>query len=179
MALLAAAALITGAAIGWAQEVSIKVLVNDAPISDYDIDQRERFLAITTQQQPSPALKKQAADMLIDEALQVQQARKLSVTINEDDVTTILKGMAEKNNLDVEGLSTALARAGVNVKTLKDRIRAQIYWQEAVRRKFRRARNVSASSSWSSRRMTARLKSLQRCLRGSASARSASTSRNR
>ena len=49
---LPASAAIAGAA----QEVSIKVLVNDDPISDYDIDQRERFLAITTQQQPSPAL---------------------------------------------------------------------------------------------------------------------------
>ena len=53
--------------------MSIKVLVNDDPISDYDIDQRERFLAITTQQQPSPALKKQATDMLIDERLQIRR----------------------------------------------------------------------------------------------------------
>jgi peptidyl-prolyl cis-trans isomerase SurA len=137
-ALVLAGLLFVGIPWGLAQEASIKVLVNDVPISEYDIDQRERFLAITTQQQPSPALKKQASDMLIDEALQVQEARKLTVTINEDDVTTILKGMAEKNNLDVDGLTTALARAGVNIKTLKDRIRAQLYWQEAVRRKFRR-----------------------------------------
>jgi peptidyl-prolyl cis-trans isomerase SurA len=46
--------------------------------------------------------------------------------------------MSEKNNLDVDGLASALGRAGVNIKTLKDRIRAQIAWQETVRRKFRR-----------------------------------------
>jgi peptidyl-prolyl cis-trans isomerase SurA len=138
VALLAAAALITGAAIGWAQEVSIKVLVNDAPISDYDIDQRERFLAITTQQQPSPELKKQATEMLVDELLQMQEAKRLSVTVDEEDVRRILADMAQKNNLDVDGLTTALGRAGVNIKTLRDRIRAQIAWQDAVRRKFRR-----------------------------------------
>jgi peptidyl-prolyl cis-trans isomerase SurA len=138
LALFAAAICLCGAAIGWAQEVSIKVLVNDAPISDYDIDQRERFLAITTRQQPSAELKKQATDMLIDELLQMQEAKRLSVTVDEDDVNRVLADMAEKNNLDVEGLSTALGRAGVNIKTLKDRIRAQIAWQEAVRRKFRR-----------------------------------------
>jgi peptidyl-prolyl cis-trans isomerase SurA len=121
-----------------AQEVSIKILVNDDPISDYDIDQRERFLAITTQQQPSPALKKQAADMLIDERLQLQEGRKATITPNDEDVTLILTDMAQKNNLDVDGLATALAKAGVNIKTLKDRIRAQVVWQEAVRRKFRR-----------------------------------------
>jgi peptidyl-prolyl cis-trans isomerase SurA len=131
-------ALVGGVPWGLAQEVSIKVLVNDSPISDYDIDQRERFLAITTQRPPSPALKKEATDMLIDELLQIQEGRKLSVTPNEDDVIAILQDMAKKNNLDVDGLATALAKAGVNIKTLKDRVRAQIVWQEVVRRKFRR-----------------------------------------
>src|SRR5688572_16898509 len=121
-----------------AQEVSIKVLVNDSPISDYDIDQRERFLAITTQQQPSPALKKQATEMLIDELLQMQEGKRLSVSSDEEEVRRVLSGMAEKNNLDLDGLTSALGKAGVNIKTLKDRIRAQIVWQESVRRKFRR-----------------------------------------
>jgi peptidyl-prolyl cis-trans isomerase SurA len=120
-----------------AQEVSIKVLVNDDPISDYDIDQRERFLALTTQEQPSPALKKKATDMLIDERLQLQEGRKLGVTADEDDMTKILDDMAKKNNLTVDGLATALSHAGTNIKTLKDRIRSQIVWQESVRRKFR------------------------------------------
>jgi peptidyl-prolyl cis-trans isomerase SurA len=130
--------LVGGTNPGTAQELSIKVLVNDDPISDYDVDQRERFLAITTQEQPSPALKKKATDLLIDERLQMQQARKLGVSADEDDLTRVLEDMAKKNNLSVDGLTTALGRAGVNIKTLKDRIRAQIVWADVVRRKFRR-----------------------------------------
>jgi peptidyl-prolyl cis-trans isomerase SurA len=126
-----------------AQEVSIKVLVNDDPISDYDIDQRERFLAITTQEQPSPDLKKKATDMLIDERLQMQEARKLSITPDEDDLNRILSDMAQKNNLTVDGLATALGKAGVNIKTLKDRIRAQLAWQSVVRQKFRHEVDVA------------------------------------
>jgi peptidyl-prolyl cis-trans isomerase SurA len=144
-ALLLLTALLGGIIPGSAQEVSIKVLVNDDPISDYDIDQRERFLAITTQQQPSPALKKQATDMLIDERLQTQEARKLGATADEADVTKVLEGMAEKNNLSVDGLATALGKAGVNIKTLKDRVRAQIVWQDAVGRKFRRDVQIADS----------------------------------
>jgi peptidyl-prolyl cis-trans isomerase SurA len=121
-----------------AQEQSIKVLVNDDPISDYDIEQRERFLALTTQQQPSPALKKEAIDLLIDERLQMQQGKKENVTADDANINRILSGMASKNNLTIEGLTTALARGGVNIKTLKDRIRAQLVWQEVVRGKFRR-----------------------------------------
>jgi peptidyl-prolyl cis-trans isomerase SurA len=137
-ALLLVVFLVVAANVGAAQEVSIVVLVNDDPISDYDIDQRERFLAITAQQQPSPELKKKATDMLIDERLQFQQGRKLSVSVDEDDVTRIIEDMAKKNNLDVNGLAAALAKAGINIKTLKDRIRAQITWQSVVRQKFRR-----------------------------------------
>jgi peptidyl-prolyl cis-trans isomerase SurA len=132
------AILVGGIAAVIAQEVSIKILVNDEPISDYDINQRERFLAITTQQEPSPALKKQASDMLIDERLQFQEGRKVSISPAEEDVTAILGDMAQKNNLSVEGLATALGKAGVNIKTLKDRIRAQLVWQATVQKKFRR-----------------------------------------
>jgi peptidyl-prolyl cis-trans isomerase SurA len=129
---------VVAASLGITQEVSIVVLVNDDPISDYDVEQRERFLAITTQEQPSPELKKKATDQLIDERLQVQQGRKLSVSVDEDDVTQIVEDMAKKNNLDVDGLATALGKAGVNIKTLKDRIRSQLVWQNVVRQKFRR-----------------------------------------
>jgi len=79
-ALILAVILVGGIRLASAQEVSIKVLVNDDPISDYDIDQRERFLAITTQQQPSTDLKKEATNLLIDERLQMQQARTLGIT---------------------------------------------------------------------------------------------------
>lgn len=141
LGLLAVLALAIGAftaTSGRAQEVSIKILVNDDPISDYDIGQRERFLALTTKEQPGPELKKNSADMLIDERLQIQEGQKLGVTPDEEDVTKVLSDMASKNNLDVAGLTTALGKAGVNVKTLKDRIRAQLVWQSVVRQKFRR-----------------------------------------
>jgi peptidyl-prolyl cis-trans isomerase SurA len=126
-----------------AQEVSIKILVNDDPISDYDIDQRMRFLALSTQQEPSAALKQQATDMLINERLQLQEARKNGITPDESTVTQVLADMAQKNNLEVDGLTTALGKAGVNIKTLKDRIRAQVVWQETVTKKFRHEVNVS------------------------------------
>ena len=138
MGLLATLLVAIGASIALAQELSIKVLVNDDPISDYDIDQRQRFLALTTPDKPGPALKKKATDMIIDERLQVQQGRKLGFTADSDDINRVLGDMAAKNNLDTDGLSTALGRAGVNIKTLRDRISAQIVWQDVVRRKFSR-----------------------------------------
>ncbi len=126
-----------GASLGLGQEVSIKVLVNDDPISDYDISQRERFLALTTKAKPGPELKKKSTDLLIDERLQIQAGRELGYTADEEEINKVLSDMASKNNLDLAGLTKALGSAGVNVKTLKDRVRAQLVWQDVVRRKFR------------------------------------------
>ena len=123
-------------------EQSIVVLVNDDPISAYDIEQRERFLAVTAHEQPGPELKKKATDMLIDERLQLQQGKKLGITPDDADVNKILADMAQKNNLTTEGLGSALGQMGVNMRTLKDRIRAQLVWQDVVRRKFRHEVNV-------------------------------------
>lgn len=130
----------------WAQaEQSIVVLVNDDPITVYDIEQRQRFLAVTTQEQPSPALKKKATDMLIEERLQIQQARKLGITSTEEDVNKVLAGMAKNNNMAPEQLASALGQMGVNIKTLRDRIKAQVVWQDVVRKKFRRDVSIAQS----------------------------------
>jgi peptidyl-prolyl cis-trans isomerase SurA len=126
-------------------EQSIVVLVNDDPITVYDIEQRQRFLAVTTQEQPSPALKKKAMDMLIEERLQIQQARKLGITSNEEDVNKVLAGMAKNNNMAPEQLASALGQMGVNIKTLRDRIKAQVVWQDVVRKKFRRDVSIAES----------------------------------
>src|SRR6476661_7192597 len=119
-------------------EQSIVVLVNDDPITLYDIEQRQRFLAVTTQEQPSPALKKKATDMLIEERLQLQQGKKLGITPDEEEVQKALVGMAQNNNMTPDQLGAALGQMGVNITTLKDRIRSQVVWQDVVRRKFRR-----------------------------------------
>jgi peptidyl-prolyl cis-trans isomerase SurA len=147
IAVLAVLASALGIAVpAWAQaEQSIVVLVNDDPITVYDIEQRQRFLAVTTQEQPSPALKKKATDMLIEERLQIQQARKLGITPSEQDVTKVLASMAQNNNMNPDQLGSALGQMGVNIKTLRDRIRAQVVWQDVIRRKFRRDVSIAES----------------------------------
>ena len=120
-----------------AGEQSIVVLVNDDPISAYDIEQRERFLVVTAHEKPGKELKKKSTDQIIDERLQMQQGKKLSITVDEADVTKIIADMAQRNNLDANGLANALGQMGINIKTLKDRIRSQLVWRDVVRRKFR------------------------------------------
>lgn len=126
-----------------AQDVNIKLLVNDDPISDYDIAQRARFLQLTAREQPGPELDKKTTEMLITEHIQLQEGQKLGITPSEAEVNRVLDGMASQNNLDANGLASALARSGVNIQTLKNRIGAQMVWQRVVQQKFRREVSVN------------------------------------
>ena len=47
-------------------------------------------------------------------------------------------GTAEGIHRHASRILAALGQMGVNIKTLKDRIRAQVVWREVVRQKFRR-----------------------------------------
>jgi peptidyl-prolyl cis-trans isomerase SurA len=75
---------------------------------------------------------------LIEERLQIQQGRKLGITPDEDQVNKVLGGMAQNNKMSPDQLAAALGQMGVNIKTLRDRIRSQVVWQDVVRKKFRR-----------------------------------------
>lgn len=117
-------------------EERIAVLVNGQPISAYDIDQRERFMSITTHQPPSAALRKKSLDMLIQEQLQLQAGAKMKLFPNEREVNAVLNNMAKQNHLTEATLAAALAHLGVNISTLKNRIRAELVWQQVIRQKF-------------------------------------------
>lgn len=142
-ALVVGILLLLGVVGAQAQDVSIKILVNDDPISDYDISQRSRFMQLTAKAQPGPELDRQSTEMLITEHLQIQEGRKLGITPSEAEINRVLEGMAAQNNLDVNGLATALKSSGVSIQTLKNRIGAQIVWQRFAMQKFRREVNVN------------------------------------
>lgn len=124
----------------------IVAVVNDEPISRFDVEQRMRFIALTTKQQPSEALKKEALEMLVDERIQMQQGKKLNITVDESEIAKAVGEMAQRNNMDEAKLTAAFAQTGVNIITLKNRIRATMVWQRVVREKFRYEVMVARSS---------------------------------
>lgn len=113
---------------------AIKVLVNDQPITTYDVRNRARFLQLTTQ---GRAGEKQAIDELIDERLKEQEARRRNVSIPVSAIEEAFAGMASRAKLAPAQLEQALLQEGVNPETLKSRIRAELAWAEVVRARFR------------------------------------------
>ena len=71
-------------------EQSIVVLVNDEPITNYDITQRMRLLTVTTRKPANDAMRKKVIEDLISERIQLQEATRSSVIISDDQINEVL-----------------------------------------------------------------------------------------
>ena len=121
-------------------QTAIKVVVGNQPITNYEIAQRAKFIQLT--QRVSNATKL-ATDELIDEKLQLEEARKRGIVVSEGEVNDAYAGIASRLKMSGDQLTKGLRSGGVDAKTFKDRLRAQIAWGKVVREKFRATVSVS------------------------------------
>jgi peptidyl-prolyl cis-trans isomerase SurA len=80
--------------------------------------------------------KGKAKEELIEEKIKLQEAKRLSVTTDEADVTRIISGIAERNKMTIEQFGQHMKSMGVDINTMKARFRAEMSWREVVRRRF-------------------------------------------
>jgi len=114
-----------------AQQVT--VIVNGEPITSYDIDQRAKFIQLSTHKPPP---RQDVVEDLINDKLKVQAAKRYKLDITDNDVNTAFANMAKRMRVNAETLTQMLAQNGVNAGTLKSRIRSEIAWTQIVRGKF-------------------------------------------
>lgn len=123
---------------------SIVVLVNDEPITNFDVAQRVRFFEVTSNRQATAQDREKIIEELIEERIKLQEGRKAGVSVRDEQIDAVLEQMAKRNNMSVDQLTQALKQMGVHAATLRDRIRANFAWRDAVRRKFQHRVIVAA-----------------------------------
>jgi len=117
--------LIFGAALPAA--AATKVMVNGQPISDFQIEQRLKLFALEGRSGRDAATKE-----LIDEALVMQEAKRLGITVTEAQVSEAVLTVARNIRISRDKLIEVLGAAGVNIDTLSDRLRSAIAWQQVT-----------------------------------------------
>lgn len=80
-----------------------------------------------------PALKKKALDELIDEKLKLQEAKRLNISVGDDEINRVIGGIAQRNNMSTADF---LKRLGPGTAAMKDRIRSSLAWADVVRRRY-------------------------------------------
>ena len=131
-ALLLAAIVVAGPA--QAQEVMrIAAVVNDEIISVYDLSARMRLVLISSgledTQEVRNRLVPQVLRGLVDERLQLQEAKRLNISVRQDRIDEALHTIEEQNEMAAGGLDAFLGRAGVDRATIEEQVRAGISWR--------------------------------------------------
>ena len=125
-------------------------IVNSEIITGTDIDQRFALFSNANNGKISPEelerLRAQVVRNLIDETLQIQEAKAADITIEEDEVTQRFAYVAQQNmGKDPIALDEYLTRIGSSTASLKRQIRGEIAWQRLLRRNVQPYINVSDS----------------------------------
>ena len=139
---LVSCALAAGVAIlpSSARAQQVVVIVSGEPITTLDIANRSKLIQLTSRQTPS---RQAVIDELIDEKLKVSFAKRYRLEASDSDIDSTFGDMARRMKQTPEGLAKVLTSQGVDPYTLKDRIRAEMVWQQIVRGKYQSSMQVT------------------------------------
>lgn len=125
---------------GSAVAQQVVVFVNGDPITAIDVEQRSKFIALTSQK---AAPRQEVIDQLIDEKLKIREGKRWGIEASDADVNSNFATMAGRMNQTGDQLTNNLAQKGVHASTLKARIRADIVWQQLVRGRYQSRMQLS------------------------------------
>lgn len=127
--------------------VGIAATVNDDVVTLTDLDSRVRLYLGGNPKKPTEQeiakLHRDVLERLIDEKLQLQEAKALAIEVPDEQIAQGFAEVARQNNTSPEEFRDRLERAGVRLDTLREQIRAEIAWAQVVRRKLRPQVQVS------------------------------------
>ena len=88
---------------------------------------REELLAANNAPvMPSNELRNQALERIIIRKLQLEEAAKLGITVDEEELLRSIATIAARNNLDIPGLEKALVAEGMSMESYREDLREQI-----------------------------------------------------
>jgi peptidyl-prolyl cis-trans isomerase SurA len=118
----------------------IVAVVNDDVISAQDLNDRLQLVTLSSgipdSEQARSRLAPQVLRSLIQETLQLQEAERLDITVEDAEIQRALANIAERNRMSVEAMQRFFAQKGINLATLLDQVRAQIAWVKVVNRQI-------------------------------------------
>lgn len=115
---------------------SIEVLVNDEPISSFDINQRLRLVIAVSggvqSEQEFLKVREQVIRSMVDERLQLQEAATVELKIPDAQLEDFFARRAQGLRQTADQLEQALAGIGSSKQTMMDQMEAELAWSQLV-----------------------------------------------
>ena len=113
--------------------VSAVLRVNQSVITQYELDQRIRFLQVI---QTSGDLRQAARDQLIDDRLKNSLAAGMNLKLSDGKLEQSMTEFAASGNLSLEDFVTILSQAGVDRQSYEDFIKSNLIWGMLIQQLF-------------------------------------------
>lgn len=113
-----------------ASAAQLKYVVNNVPITTYDIQNRQALLRLFRQ-------KTDASKDMIDHVLKSTEMQRLRIDVSKESVDQSYANFAKSNKLQPSQLDQILAGAGISKAHMKEFIRVQMGWSRALGARFR------------------------------------------
>jgi peptidyl-prolyl cis-trans isomerase SurA len=130
-----------------AQETRIAAVVNDDVISLVDLQQRIRMVLLTSNIDDQPQARQRLAGQvlrtLVDEKLQLQEAKRLNITVSSQELDEAVVRVEAQNHLPKGGLDDYLRQRSIERSAVVDQLRASLAWGKLVRRRLAQTNTVS------------------------------------
>ena len=129
------------------QESRILAVVNSDIVTGDDLNARMALIMRSSGIPDTPENRQRLAPrllrQLIDEKLQMQEARRLNVNVSDAEVETAFASIEQRNNMPKGSLDDYFKKSGIPRTTLTDELTASIAWSKVVRNRVSQEVNVS------------------------------------
>lgn len=119
----------------------IAAVVNEDVISAYELNQRVLMVMVTGRipdtEENRRRLSTQILRNMIDEQLQLQEAKRLNIRVSDEEIDKVLVRLNQQNDLPPGSLEKILARANVDINVLRAKLRADESWSKLIRNQLR------------------------------------------
>ena len=126
---------------------SIAAVVNDDVISFYDLSSRARMVLVSSNIPDTPENRQRIASQvlrsLIDEKLQLQEAKRQNVTVTEEELKKGIAQLEKQNNMQPGQLDEFLKARGLERAAIVDQLTASLVWAKLVKRQASQGMTVS------------------------------------
>jgi peptidyl-prolyl cis-trans isomerase SurA len=121
----------------------VVLVVNGEVITNYDIEQRAKFNTMAVHKTQS---RQETLEELIDDKLKAQVARRYKIDLTDKDVDGAYEDRAKGMKISPEQLTQILTQSGIDAKTFKAKLLADMSWQYIIRGRFQQSFQISETS---------------------------------
>jgi len=125
----------------------IAAIVNDEIISRFDLASRINLIILSSQLPKTPEvigrISSQVLRGLIDDKLRLQEARRLHITLSENEYAGAISNLEKSNRMKPGGMYALLNENGIDRTSFRTQLEAALVWQKIVRRQINATVKIS------------------------------------